>query len=51
MEDECEWSLSYDRHREREMIGLWYRILDSERYLKKKKIDATTTLKSPYDTL
>ena len=47
MEDECEWLLSYDRHREREMTDLLYGILYSERYLekiKKLRLDATTTL-------
>ena len=36
MENECEWLLSYDRHRERKMTDLLYGILYSERYLKKK---------------
>ena len=46
MEDECEWLLSYDRHRERKMTDLLYDILYGEWYLKKKlkklKLDATT---------
>ena len=37
MEDEYEWSLSYDRHREREMTDLLYDILYGEWYLKKIK--------------
>ena len=37
MEDECEWLLSYDRHREREMTDLLYNILYGEWYLKKNK--------------
>ena len=44
MEDEYEWSLSYERHRERKMTDLLY----GERYLKKikkkLKLDVTTTL-------
>ena len=35
VEDKCEWSLSYDFHREREMTDLLYGILYGEQYLKK----------------